>query len=82
MGMHPIARYRKARGWTQAALAQRVGVSTNTVQAWEKGAEPRPTLRPKLAEVLGVDSLQLLIEVEDWQAASSERTRQADRASR
>jgi transcriptional regulator with XRE-family HTH domain len=64
--MHPIERYRKARGLTQAELAQQVGVSTNSVQGWEAGAEPRPRRLATLADALGVDRLALLDEIEAW----------------
>jgi transcriptional regulator with XRE-family HTH domain len=64
--MHPIERYRKARGLTQAELAQRVGVSTNSVQGWEAGAEPRPRRLVTLAEALGIERLALLDEIEAW----------------
>ena len=73
--MHPIARYRKAKGWTQTDLAQELGVSMSTVQSWERGAQPRPRHLRRLAEVLGVDGLQLLTEVTDW--APTERPKEA-----
>jgi transcriptional regulator with XRE-family HTH domain len=28
---------REARGWTQAEMAERIGVTTNTVARWERG---------------------------------------------
>jgi transcriptional regulator with XRE-family HTH domain len=70
--MHPIERYRKAKGWTQTELAEQVGVSLNTVQNWERGTEPRPKHRAKLAEVFGIDGLQLLTEMERWHAEQQE----------
>jgi transcriptional regulator with XRE-family HTH domain len=63
---HPVGRYRRAKGWTQADLAKELGVTTNAVLAWEKGAEPRPARFPRLAEVLGVGALQLHDEIESW----------------
>lgn len=64
--MHPIKRYRLARGWTQTDLAKELGANMHTVQTWEAGADPRPKYRLKLAEVLGVDPLQLVNEIETW----------------
>jgi transcriptional regulator with XRE-family HTH domain len=66
--MNPVGRYRRAKGWTQADLARQMGVSTNTIQAWEKGANPRPRQLPKLAEAFGVDSLALFGELEAWRS--------------
>ena len=40
--MHPIVRYRTAKGWTQTELAEQVGVSMTSVQSWERGVRPRP----------------------------------------
>ena len=67
--MHPIAQYRAARGFTQAALADHLGVSLNSVQRWEAGAKPRPTHLAKLAAALGIDALGLLREIEAWRSA-------------
>ncbi len=70
--MHPIAFHRKANGWTQTDLGEQMGVSLTSVQAWERGATPRPRLIPKLAEVLGVDATELLRSLGDWQSAGTE----------
>jgi len=67
--LHPIRRYRTAKGWTQAELAERVGVSTNTVQAWERGAGIRPKNLARLAEALEIDALRLLNEIQAWRAS-------------
>jgi DNA-binding XRE family transcriptional regulator len=54
--MNPVKRERLERGWTQAELAQRIGVKQSTVAKWErKGAVFRRTTRQKLAKVLGVE---------------------------
>lgn len=66
--MHPIARYRVARGWTQAELAAAMEVSVTAVQGWERGAQPRPRMLVRLSEALRVDSLALLKELEDWRS--------------
>jgi transcriptional regulator with XRE-family HTH domain len=49
---HPIVAQLRAdredRGWSQAALARRIGVGTSTVQTWEDGSR-QPVLRHLLA---------------------------------
>ena len=67
--MHPIASYRRARGLTQADLAQRLGVSVPTVQRWEAGAIPRARQVPRLAEALGVEAGLLDSAIREWTAA-------------
>ena len=64
--MHPIALYRKGKGWTQGELAREVGVSLTSVQAWERGAEPRPSKLARVAELFGVAGRDLLHEIEAW----------------
>jgi transcriptional regulator with XRE-family HTH domain len=53
-----IARARRERRWSQAELAQRVGVALGTIRAVEKGA-PSVTLgvAVEAATVLGIDLL-------------------------
>lgn len=50
-----IAEFRKARGWPQQLLADKMGINVRQVQYWEAG-EHDPTLRSalELAELLGV----------------------------
>ena len=49
---HPIVRARQARGWTQARLADHLGVATSTVRAWENGSrQPSGPARRLLAEL-------------------------------
>ena len=56
-----IAQYRKARGLTQEAMAQALGVSPQAVSKWEVGAScPDILLLPKLASQLGLTVDQLL----------------------
>lgn len=64
--MHPIKRYRMAKGLTQTQLAEKVGVTYQTVQLWEKATAPWPKHLTKLAGVLGVEPLQLVNELESW----------------
>lgn len=49
---------RKRRALTMKELAERCGVTTRAVSAWEKGdAEPRTATQSKLAEILGFPSV-------------------------
>lgn len=55
-----IAVFRKQKGWTQAELGERLGVSNQAVSKWESGATlPDILLLPALADVFGctVDAL-------------------------
>lgn len=46
---------RKAAGYTQEGLAERLGVDRTTVARWECGEnEPHPWQRPRIAEAFGV----------------------------
>jgi DNA-binding XRE family transcriptional regulator len=50
-----FAQARKAAGYTQESLAERLGVDRATVTRWEAGeTEPQPWQRPRLAESFGV----------------------------
>jgi transcriptional regulator with XRE-family HTH domain len=56
----PLSRARKAAGFTQEELAERLGVDRSTVRRWEAGeTEPQPWLRPKLARTLGLSRERL-----------------------
>lgn len=44
---------RKARGWTQAQLAERVGVAQGTVSYWDNGTQPTAANAVRLAQALG-----------------------------
>jgi transcriptional regulator with XRE-family HTH domain len=51
---------RKQRGWTQAELAQVLGVSTKTVVRWERGQSvPFPYYRRKLSSLFGKTDQEL-----------------------
>lgn len=70
--MHPIAKFRRLKGWTQGDLAGQLGVSLNTVQRWEKGAQPRPRHFAALAEALGINTLQLQTALDEWSGTRGE----------
>ena len=56
-----IRSLRERSGYTQATLAQAIGVSDMTVRRWESGQrEPRASEITKLCEVLGVSEAELL----------------------
>ena len=51
---------RERKGWTQAQLGEKVGVTEYTVFRWEhREAKPRSKYLLKLMEVLGVDEFGL-----------------------
>ncbi len=51
---------RKAAGFSQEQLAERLGIDRSTVARWESGeTEPQPWIRPRLARVLQVSLDQL-----------------------
>ena len=65
MGMKTIAdiisQSRRAAGLNQSELARQLGITPQSVQAWESGrAKPRPTMFSRLAEVLRIDSRVLI----------------------
>ncbi len=56
-----ITNSRKAKGWTQSELAQRLGVKKKTIIDWEsEKSEPRASRLANLAGVLGVPLLWLI----------------------
>lgn len=56
-----IRKLRRERDWTQADLAERIGIDKRNISRYESGhAEPRKSTLLKLAEVLEVDVPQLL----------------------
>jgi transcriptional regulator with XRE-family HTH domain len=63
MNNHRLRTERKQQGWTQAKLAEVLGVSTKTVTRWEVGRSmPFPYYREKLSALFGktVQELGLL----------------------
>lgn len=58
-----LSQRRKAVGFTQESLAERLGVERSTIVRWEAGdTEPLPSIRPSLASALQV-SLDQLVEL-------------------
>lgn len=56
-----VKRFRQALGLTQAALAEKLGVTLQTVFNYEAGTKwPRPDMIAALSNVLGVPPSQLL----------------------
>lgn len=56
-----IQELRKAKGWTQKELAQRIPVSVAAVSKWERGLNyPDLSLMEPLAEILGISVSELL----------------------
>lgn len=56
-----IAKYRKAKGLTQEALANLMGVSSQAVSKWETDAScPDISALPQLCKILGVSTDELL----------------------
>ena len=59
-----ISDVRKRKGWTQAELARKMRVSTNSISKWEKGyGEPSMESRKKLKRVLDEDENNRDIEI-------------------
>ena len=51
-----IALARRAKGWTQAMLADAIGTSAQQIQAWEVGTrKPKMAALIKIGQALGVD---------------------------
>ena len=56
-----IAKYRKAKGMTQEALAAEMGVSAQAVSKWETDAScPDISALPQLCKILGITTDELL----------------------
>ena len=76
-----IRHLRKAKGLTQTQLAQRIGISLNSVQRYEKNErQPSIDLLFKIANALGVTFLDLVLgdEKEQFLADMSPREREKD----
>lgn len=56
-----IKALREARGWSQAELSRRLGITRNGVNSWEQGLSmPSPACLVDLAKVFGVSTDYLL----------------------
>lgn len=56
-----IKSLRKARGWTQAELGQKISLSRTGINAWEQGLSmPSPAMLVELAKVFAVSTDYLL----------------------
>ena len=50
-----IRELRQARGWTQAELARRMGITRNGINSWEQGlSTPSPGSLVELSRILSV----------------------------
>ncbi len=77
-----LATLRKAHGFTQQEVADRLGVSNKTVSAWERGtALPDILLLPVLAELYGVTADEILAG-ERMPSAGEERAELSERSGR
>lgn len=66
-----LRQQRIQHGFTQAELADMLGVESKTIQRWEKGSQiPRPYLLPKLQKALG--PLPEQVELDQCKQTSSE----------
>ena len=62
-----LAERRKALGYSQEVLAEKLGIDRTTVGRWERGeTDPYPHIRPQLCRILKVaaDELRALLEPE------------------
>lgn len=51
----------RAKGLTQAAFAEKLGVKPNTVSLWMRGkTEPHPSLYPPMSELLEINVYELI----------------------
>ncbi len=58
--------YREAKGWSQGALAARLGVSRQTINAVETDKyDPSLPLALRLAKLFGVNAQDIFLD--DWQ---------------
>ena len=56
-----IAALRKAKGWTQLELAEKMGITDKAVSKWERDLSyPDIGSLPRLAEILGVSVEELM----------------------
>ena len=69
-----LANTRKARGWTQAALAERLGMEPESISRFERGATlPSLATLEQIAAFLDTTIADLLAECPDTAYAESQR---------
>ncbi len=62
----PIARARLSKGWTQAQLADAIGVRHQQIGLWETGRRnPKKEALMRIGKALGVDWTTLINEVKE-----------------
>lgn len=65
MRRYTIKELREWRGWRQADLAGKLGVSKLTIHKWESGkAIPYPRNRKKLADLFHINVEQVIFQAE------------------
>lgn len=65
----PLQKEREKRGWTRDYVAERVGVSAQTVGSWERGErEPFPINRQELCKLFGKNAVELGLDKEESSA--------------
>jgi transcriptional regulator with XRE-family HTH domain len=74
----PLALARKQRGWTQAYVAEQVGVSTGAVRRWESGRLPYPTSIQKLCQLFALNPRELGLFKDPLDPPASEQWRPED----
>jgi transcriptional regulator with XRE-family HTH domain len=63
MKHHPLRIERKLRGWSQARVAEVLGISTRSIVRWEQGEVlPQPFYRERLCELFNKNTLELGIQ--------------------
>lgn len=75
----PLALARKKRGWTQAYVAEQVGVSIDAVRRWESGRLPYPASIQELCRLFALSPQELGL-FTDPHRQSSSGTREPDDA--
>lgn len=71
---HLLRQARKERTWSQAELAERIGVAKETISRWEHGASrPQPNQLRKLCEAFDRKPEELGYALEPWQEESTDR---------
>jgi LuxR family transcriptional regulator, maltose regulon positive regulatory protein len=62
---HPLRVEREQRNWSQARVAETIGISTRTIMRWEQGAVlPQPFYRERLCELFGKNASELGIGIQ------------------